>query len=681
MNEPTSPEDLAAILKREYEAADDYHEQLEQLQRVAFEYYEAQPFGNEVDGRSQIVLPDVQETCDGMLGILLKMFVSGDRVVEFEATNEEDEQAADDATAAIDYLFMRKQDGYRVLNDAGMDGLQRKIGIFKAVCEEEEKVSRRWVMIEDELQLGMIEGEVEDIREDGNGGARVLVKTQRVIKRYATVAVPTKEYRFSPRAAHEDTADYQAHVRPVTRSELVEMGFDRDQAYNLPAYSCELVEEYESDNLDTFRHEESTPALEQVLLCEEYARIDVDGDGIAEHVKCYRVENEILIDAESGEPSIETIDEQPFSVWCPFPRQHRLVGYSLADKVMDLQLLRSHFARQLVDGMAFANMPRPIVSESGSTDETLDDILNPIPGSPIRVRDLNAVTALPNNFNIGDSLQSMEWASREKEGRSGIGRATPTLDENKLNNQTATEFSGRESKGETVQEYIARNMAEALGRNFAKLYRLMRIEAEPFQIRVDGKYRTVDPAMWPEDMNILVRVGLGNGSKDKRIAARMALQEPLVLLKQEGLAGPEHIFNWMDGVARDMGVGQGDDYMWNPADPEAQQRLAQQEQQPDPAVLEAQGKLELEREKVGAQAQLNREKAQADIQTQREKAAMDMEVAREKAALDAELAREKAEFEAQLARDKAAAEIELARERSEMEAKLRQNRPGGDLDK
>ncbi len=71
MNEPTSPEDLAAILKREYEAADDYHEQLEQLQRVAFEYYEAQPFGNEVDGRSQNVLPDVQETCDGMLGILL----------------------------------------------------------------------------------------------------------------------------------------------------------------------------------------------------------------------------------------------------------------------------------------------------------------------------------------------------------------------------------------------------------------------------------------------------------------------------------------------------------------------------------------------------------------------------------------------------------------------------------
>lgn len=682
MNEPTTPEELAAILKREFEAADDYHDQLEPLQEAAFRYYEAQPFGNELDGRSQIVLPDVQETIDAMLGVILKMFVSGDRVVEFEATNEEDEQAADDATATLDYVFMRQQDGYRVLNDFVLDALQRKLGIFKSTCIEEEKVSRQWFEIQDEAQLGLLpeNAEIEAERE-GETGIRILVKTQRTFKRYTIVAVPTSEYRFTPTASHEDCADYQAHVRPVTRSELVEMGFDADQAYALPAWSRELHDRQESNNLDNFNTEESTAALEKVLLCEEYAHIDVDGDGIAELVKCFRVENEILLDASTGEHSIETVDEPPFSVGTPYPRQHRLVGYSLADKGMDLQFLRSQTARQMIDGMAFANMPRPIVDMTLASDETLDDLLNPIPGSPVRANGPSAVVPLQSTFNVGDSLQVMEWVSREKEGRSNVGRATATLDENSMNPQTATEFAGREGKAETGQEYIARNMAEALARAFGKLYRLMRVEAEPMQIKVDGKYRWIDPSTWPPDMNIRVRVGLGSGSKDKRIMARTALLNPLTMAIEQGMAGPEHAFAWFDGMARDTGIGQGEDFMFDPSDPEVQQRMAQQEQQPDPAIVEAQGKLELEREKAGANAQLDRDKAQAAIETEREKHAMQMQVMREKAALDSELARDRAAAEIELARERTAAEIMLQREKSAREAELHDNRPGGDLDK
>jgi len=125
--------ELARILQREYDAADHYHESLDELDDQAFRYYEAQPFGNEVDGRSQVVLPDVQETIDYMTQSVLRTFVSGDRTVEFEAVDEADEQAADDATAGINYIFMRQQDGYRILHDGLVDGLLKKIGIFKTV--------------------------------------------------------------------------------------------------------------------------------------------------------------------------------------------------------------------------------------------------------------------------------------------------------------------------------------------------------------------------------------------------------------------------------------------------------------------------------------------------------------------------------------------------------------------
>lgn len=686
------PDELAAILKREFEVADQYYDQLEPLQDAAFRFYEAQPFGNEVDGRSQIVLPDVQETCDYMSQSVLRTFLSGDRAIEFEATDEADEQAVDDATAGIDYRFMREQDGPRVLNDVVQDGNLKMLGIFKVLCEYEETVSREWQEMPAEV-LGMIpeELEVEQVREADEGMVRALIKTQTANKVHRIVAVPTAEFRFSPRAKHEDEADYIAHVRLATRSELVEMGFDQEQVYSLPTHNGVSWQRTESATLDYDMRSDSSEALEEVLLCEEYARIDVDGDGIAERVQCYRVENEILIwgdkGREAGELAIETVDEQPFAVFCPFPRPHRLVGYALAQKVMDIQLARSEVARQMFDGMAFANMPRPIVASNGSSDETMDDILSPIPGSPVRVQDVGAISTMPNTFDIGASLNAMEWITGERESRTGITRMNQGLDADALN-KTASGTAMMKAAGEQFEEYIARNLAEAFGRAAGKLYRMMRVEAEPFTIKVDGKYRVVDPSTWPESVNIRVRVGLGTGAKDKRVAARMALQEPLVLLKQEGLAGPEHIYNWVDGYARDTGIGRGDDFMYDPADPEFQQMQEQKGQQPDPKMAEVQGKLELEaqraqataeldREKVGAQAQLDREKAEADIQTERQRAAMQMQVMREKAALEMELARDKAAAEMELAERRMAFEAQMKRQMAD--ATVPQNRPGGSL--
>ena len=660
MNEQTTPEELAAILKREFEAADDYHDQIEPLQDAAFRYYEAQPFGNEIEGRSQIVLPDVQETVDTAVGALLKTLISGGRTVEFESTDEEAEQAADDATAALDYNFMRRQDGLRVLHDVATDGLLKMYGVFKATCEEEERVSRERVTI-DPLMLGMLPEGVEldeEPVENEDGSVTVTLKTQRVIKSYPIVAVPTNEFRFSKNAKHEDTAEYLSHSRAVTRSELVEMGFDPDQVYNLPAYGRDLNDNGVISKLDNSFHdtEHSTPALEEVLLHEEYARIDVDGDGIAERVKCYRVENEILLDAESGEPSIETVDEQPFSVFCPFPRPHRLVGYSLAHKVMDAQLARSFVARQLFDGMHLSNHPRHQIDMSLAADETLDDYLSPIPG-PIRTRGA-ALTTLSNNFDPGKSLAVMEWISREKEGRSGVGRATATLDENALNPQTATEFAGRQSQGETLQELMARNLAEALGRAFMKSYRVMRAEAEPFSIRVDGAYREVDPSQWPEDVNMKVTVGLGNAARDKQVQGLMALAQFVQPAIDVGFAGHEHGFNLIDKLARSLDVGQGGDFMFDPTDPEVQQRKAQEAEQPDPEVQAKQAEIEAQQQQKATEMQLRAAEAEQKLSLMEQDQRFKLEMEERKQQREMALAEYKANREFELAQMKMAMEAE-----------------------
>jgi hypothetical protein len=680
--EQIDPQALAAILMREFRIADAYHDQLLILQRQSERYYEGQSFGNEVEGRSQIVLPDVQEAVDYMGQSVLRTFSSGDRTVEFEATDESDEQAADDATSAINFVFMKQQDGFRILHDCLHDGLKKKVGIIKTVMETVEKVSRERVKGH-MTQIGMLpdDAEVDDVEHHGDGKVSGTVTQRKTEKRFIDYAVPTTEFRFSPQARHEDEADYLCHVCVKTRSDLVEMGFDREQAYSLPGNAPFYnVQNPVSPTLDQFIQDESSPALERVLLCEEYCRIDLDGDGIAERVKVYRVDTEILIDAETGEPSIETVDEQPFAVFCPFPRPHRLVGYSLADKVMDIQLGRSFVARQLLDGMAFANMPRPIVDTNNITEDTYADILNPIPGSPIRVRGGAAsVQALQTSFDVGKSLSVMEWMTGERESRTGITRLNQGLDADALN-KTATGTALMQAQGQQGEEMIARQLADTIGRLFAKKYRLMRIEGVPFKIKVDGQYRTVDPTQWPEDMNLNIRVGLGTNSKDRRIQYRMALAPFLAEGLMQGYVGPDHAFHAIDGMVRDMGLGKGADYWIDPETPEGQQAMQAKGQQPDPKTAAVQAKAQADQQKLQAGAANDQAKLQLDGQKAQQQGAIAMQTAQMK--IDAQ--REAAAMNLMVDRERMATEAQLEARRQEIEAdakvRVAQARPGGRLD-
>lgn len=708
-NAPLDEQAIVAILRREHDAAESEWDYLRKFIQLSHNYYDAAPFGNEQPGRSQVVLPDVQETIDYMSVSVLRTFVSGDRVVEFEAKDEGDEELAEEATAAVQYNFMREQDGYRILSDWLNSGLKDRIGITKTMLQREEKVTREQTIVPAEY-LGMIEQEPDDITDNGDGTYTVTVKRESFVTRSCDVAIPINEFRYSSMARHEDEAEYLAHVCAKTRSELIEMGFDRDQVYTLPTYSGDNERIYENRR-EVFRVEESSPALQKVLLCEEYARIDVDNDGIAERVKVFRVENEILRwqgqEAEpdddgnpqhvEGDYAIEQVEDQPFAVFSPFYRPHHLVGYSLADKVMDIQLLRSTVARQLVDGMYNANMPRPVVAEQGASENTIDDLLSPIPGAPIRVKDTNAVVPYQTAFDVGKSLSVMEWITGERESRTGITRLNQGLDADTLN-KTATGTALMQAQGQQQEEAIARNLAEAFGRLMVKKYRMMKAGADPFKIKVDGQYKMVDPANWPDDINLTIRVGLGSGSKDKRIQARMMLAPIMAEGFQNKQVTPQHIFHAVDGLVRDLGIGQGDDYWIDPdAPPEIDpatgqpKQQPQEAQQPDPEAMKAQAQIQIEQQKLqlaqqqaAAGLQLQQQKDQATVQAMRERHALEMDQKREQAALEAELAQQKADAEAQIAIYRINKEAEVDAYAANMKAAndthISENRSGGALD-
>lgn len=688
MNEQMTPDELATyLMEMERQAVSFRASDLADEQAVAIDFYEGKPFGDEVEGRSQVVVPVVQETVDYMSVSVLRTFVSGDRVVEFTALEEEEADAAEEATEALNQVFSRDQDGYKVLHNWLQTGLIERIGVVKTTCIEEMKRKREnGIVTLDELTVLMgenPEATITQATELDDGRYEITGETVTPRKRYVDMPIPNYEFLFSARTRHEDESDYLCHRSRKTMSDLIGMGFDRDTVEGLSPNDESMIDERENATWDDELYtqpNEMIPGLRRVMLREEYARIDYDGDGVAELLKVLRVGTTIL--------EVEEVEEQPFVVFCPFPRAHRMVGNSLADKVMDLQRNQSVIMRQTFDGFYMTNSPRFWLDESSIGDTTVEDLLTVAPGVIVRGRGQPPLQ-LGSAYDVSRSMALIEHLKGEQETRTGITRLNQGLDADTLN-KTASGQAQLQAQGQQIEEFVARNFAEALSRLFLKKLKLMKDHGAPVNMRVDGEYKQGDPSQWPDEMDVVIRVGLGSGRKEQRMAYRMQVAQMQAQAFPLGLATKKHLYNTGAGFVRDANLGDPNDYFKDPdAQPEidpATGQPMQEQEQPDPEMM----KVQAEQQMQAAKFQAEQQATQAKLAMMREESQMKLQLQQEEAAQEAQLARDKAQFEADQAQARMQQEFALAQQRMAMEqdlaafkvsaeSALPKNRPGGDL--
>jgi hypothetical protein len=685
---PMSHEELAAMLAEDERLAVSFRDStLAEEQAVAIDYYEAKPFGDEEDGLSQVVTPEVAEVCDYMTISVARTMASGDRVVEFESAEQDMDDAADEATAAVEYCFMKEQPGYRILVDWIQSGMIEKIGVAKTCVETCTKTRKHRATV-DEMQLAMLHSQKANIvKADDNGDGTFLIEVHEEYEetKYLDYPIPSEEFLFASRTRHEDEANYIAHRCLKSESDLIEMGFDRDTIEGLTETTStasmtdsRAVSRWDDETIT------QTPGLKQYWLREEYKRVDMDGDGYAELIQVFRVENTIL--------GVEEVDENPFVVWCPFPRAHRMVGNSLADKVMDLQRIKSVVLRQQLNGLYLTNNPRMYVPQDCMTEDTIDDLLTVRPGGIVRGKGATKPEPLYEAFEMDKGMKMLEYITGERESRTGITRLNQGLDADALN-KTATGTALMQAQGQQMEEYVARNFAEALGRLFAKKLRLMVSVGKPFPIKVEGQAKMVDPSKWPEGLSANVRVGLGSGRKDQRLQYRDMILDVQKEAMPLGLTTKKHIYNNISDGARDMGFNPADLFV----DPDSQegqqiaQGLAQQaQQQPDPEMQKVQADMAAKQQEMAlkqqgqqADAQLKAVAAQAKIDAEHGKTAAQMQAEREKADAEAQLEIRRQNMDFELSQRQMAVDEHVAHTRAHLDhqAKVAKARQGGDLSK
>ena len=108
-------QELKGTITREITDALGYQNgKLVQERSLALDYYNSEPFGNEVEGRSQVISSDVLEAVESVLPSLLRIFTAGDDIVKFEPVGPEDEEASKQATEYINHIIFKENDGWKV---------------------------------------------------------------------------------------------------------------------------------------------------------------------------------------------------------------------------------------------------------------------------------------------------------------------------------------------------------------------------------------------------------------------------------------------------------------------------------------------------------------------------------------------------------------------------------------
>lgn len=624
---------IAMLQSEENGAVGFFNSEVAADQEKALRYYHGEPFGNEEEGHSTVISRDVASTVDGIMPDLIRVFVSGDNVVEFNPSKEGDEAYAAQATDYINHIFFKDNDGFSITHDWAKDGLLNKIGVVKAYWEETLDQRRETYEGLTENALISLSQEAEIIEatlDDQTGLSDVTVIRSQDKGRVRIENIPPEEFLVQPNTRALIDADYVAHKSQKSLSDLVEMGFDKDLIDNLPAgeesettFDPRASERYKDE--DIFGSSESLDqSMRKVWVLEEYVRCDYDGDGIAELRKVTRVNDEIFENIP--------VNEHPFVDFTPIKLPHKIFGKSIADDTIDIQLIKSTLLRQSMDNLYMTNNPRIEVPDAIVGEDTFDDILTVRPGAPIRTKGAGGLNAITLPFTAGQSFQMLEYWDGEKEQRTGVTRYNQGLDANSLN-KTAAGIQMIQNKGMGKIELIARNLANSFGQLFRKILRLViRYQDNERIIRLRGQWVPMQPDAWNADMNVREQVGLGTGNRNQRVQSRMMLLDLQKQAAQMGLAEPEQLYNNVSRMVREMELGDAGQYFLDPKSippkqPEPQVPKPMNAKEQAEILLKTQKMqqdVQIEREKMEMSALLKREQMQAEFALKREEMQMEL---------------------------------------------------------
>jgi hypothetical protein len=619
-NHKIDEEYIASVVTKELSSAESWMgSDLASEQESNLDYYYGAKFGNEEAGFSQVVTRDVMETVEGILPELMKIFASGDMVVEFDPIGPADEEQVEIEGKYINHIFMNRSNGYKILYDWFKDALLMKNGIIKVDWDSSTQVQfRDFAMLteqeytilkdgesDDEMFIGA-QYEIESYEEYEIEGVKYWdcrVKIERKRGRPVITPIPSEEFRIKERSTCLQSTPFVSHVTSKTRGELLEEGYEEDviDGASSSYFSSNGVADArfqspdESDWSYGFNQNER-----EIQVAYSWTRLYCPEDKRVKLIYSTLIGNECV--------EWEEVDRVPLISLSPIMMPHKFTGIAVADLVRDVQEIRSTVFRQMLDNLALQNSGRYTAVEG---QVNLQDLIDNRIGGIVRQKMPNAVGRLDTPDLSQFTIPVLDQLDLIKENRTGVSRMTAGLDQSALSShQTAAAVNQVMTAAQGKILLIARNFAETgVKELFIEMYNLIREhQTTPDLVPISGRYALVNPREWVERYDVHVTVGIGNGNKDQQLFHLSQISQLLQTIGASPygyLIGPENVFHLASEFIKNSGYPNPTKFIQNPAtvqppedQPSPEQIIAQaRAQEVEIMGQEKKAKLDLEGEK------------------------------------------------------------------------------------
>lgn len=712
--------------------------ELEKKRRTSLEYLKGQMDDvPSLPNRSKATSTDIAEAVETVMPDLMEIFTAGEDVATFEAVGEEDEEAAQQETDYVLHVAFQKLRGFLLLYTAIKDALTVDTGIIKTTWRDREEVKDEKLKGITAVQLEMAKASGAEIVESvqvgvdnspGEGGIAAPVELFDATVRMKYDKGCIKSVAIDPNnltIASDATLDLEECVYLALRSfpraqALIDSGFDEDKIALLPGHVQRNTNDTNEQARDVAGEttavsqdgsgsggpdgKDGRSLMRTVEIHEHYIRADFEESGKSQ-LWC------VVTDADCKTLlHKKKVERHGLAFGTPFIQAHRFYGMSLAEKLIEIQKIKTALLRMMLDSGYFAMNQRTEIAMDRANEHTIADLMRNEPMSPVRSRTGDAVRPLQAGqlgFDVGMML---EYTSTMAEQRTGVVRNAQGLNPDSLH-ETKGGMQALMTMAQKRVRMIARILAETLVKSwFLDIHALSRKHGTRAEkIRLRGKWVDIDPTNFGDRSDMTIEVGVGSGGKEMELAGLgkvIEFQKEMIasqIPEYMAMASPKKVYNAASRFARKVGFKAPEQFFEDPDDlarqkeeakaQRAAQGIPEPEEPPSPEAMKVKGELELkakahqdtmmleaekakakfagDQQAIQAKAQSDQQAAMIDAQMRQAQAEADLTMKREQMAIDAQMRREQMAADQALKREQMFAEIELKRQ--QLNAELQMN--------
>ena len=457
---------LLSNLKADFTASKLLRNELDQKIARWKSEYNAEPYGNEVNGRSKLVSRDIKKQSEWQHAALIEPFVSTPDIIKANPVTSEDAEIAPKIEVLLNTQFCRQFSRYNFMTKALKVLDQEGTVVIRTGWEYEEKVVE--VQEDREIPNPDYQRAIEAINQGMADSSilqsieptlitKVRVRKTKPVKNHPTAMVCRNEDIFIDPTCQDDMdkCQFVIYRYETDMTTLKQAGIYKNlDKIKIPTGLTGTNDtEYITEDSTSFRF--SDTARKKIVVHEYWGNYDINGDDIAEPIVCTWIDNTIIRLEDNPFP-----DKKPPFLIVPFSAiPFKLYGESNAELLSDIQKIKTAIYRGFIDNMALSNNGQKGIKKGSLDEYNKQRFLN---GENFEFNHYASDFFIGNFNELPSSIFNvLTLMNNEAESITGVASFNTGINGNALGS-TATSIRGAIDSASTRRLNIVRNISENL---------------------------------------------------------------------------------------------------------------------------------------------------------------------------------------------------------------------------